>query len=96
MVFESMPLARQHTFTIVLPSVLYSGALHTRLGMLVMFQMSLISEYLDARHICICLLANGTNLMPRPLRSRLSGMSRVLKVADYGIKIPTPSICLEM
>src|SRR6267142_2255673 len=78
--FGSMPLAQQCTFTIALPSVLLSGAHHMRPGTLVTFQMSLTSEYLDARHICMCLLTNSTNWMQRPHWSHLLGMSWVLKV----------------
>jgi len=73
-----------------------SGAHHMRPGMLVTFQMSLTFKYLDARHICMCLLTNSANWMPRPFRSHLLGMSWVLKVTSSRIKIPTPSTCLEM
>jgi hypothetical protein len=61
MVFGSLQSVQQPMSTIVLPSVPLSGALPMRPGTLVTFQISLISEYLDARHICMCLLTNGEN-----------------------------------
>jgi hypothetical protein len=46
----------------ILPSVLLRGALPIRPGTLVMFQISLTSEYSDARNICMCLLTKWCKL----------------------------------
>jgi hypothetical protein len=60
------------------------------------YQMSHIYASLDARGTCMCPLTSVANWMRRLLKSRLLGLSLVLKATSFGINKPTLSDCQGM